>query len=468
MKSRYFLSYARDDGAEACEYFHLSLTNLGNHAYRDVTNNYGGDNWTQKIRSEIQKADAFLLFVTPGAIQSENVEKEWREALLMRKRIVPLLIRTADMPAEILALYHFRDLRERDVFNVEPTKVAQAMDALHDEMEADLKDIQQSMQDVPNPAARKYLDPLFEELDSLFIRPQPARFPPEVFKAFAFLARRLVTALSNGQDMGPELDKMIAGTFESPGWDLQPVYAAWPEAFTRALRRVRDKLPGITVPVVVVAMTKQEVDDLQSGAAFGPWPSQLKNEFDSLAANLPAGWTERYGAQSEDWRPFGPETVSELIRQSFALVEQDKCREPLKASFIDVRTLRGNRKLLRELRSRSCLIVIDCISSRHPVLQSAFRASHLDVSPHSVVVRTLMNNSFATLTQSVEVLVQEWFDCEFYHRSKMDDDPACADVLVWDDFRKLLRNQIPRYLPECAIQQNESWQAMNNVGRPPQ
>jgi hypothetical protein len=470
MKARFFLSYARSDGTNACEYFEQTLKNLGHVVYRDLTGNHGGDLWQERIRGEIRSADAFVLFVTPDSIASPNVEKEWREALALRKRIVPLMVLSAQVPQEILDLYHYRDVRDTRVLNLEPSLVVQTIETERQRISDRITGLRdEAAQDVADAARRRYLDPLWTELDRLFVRPQPALFPEEVFNAFTFLAGNLVTTLSKNEEIASAVDEMIAGNFQVPGWDLQPVYAAWPEAFARALKKVREVMPRITIPVVIVAMTKQEADDLESGAAFGTWPSQLKDEFDSLAPKLDPGWTARYGATPEDWKPFKTEAVSELIRKTFKLVEQDKCRLPLEPTFIDIRTLRKNRRQLRQLRTGPCLVVMDCISSRHPLLYSAFRASYLDLSQHAIVVRTLADSTFPPQTTSVELLVREWLDCEFYYRAREDDDPACADVAAWDDFRKLLRNQIPRCIPDCASQGNpaaERWESMNNMGRP--
>jgi TIR domain len=195
MKARFFLSYARGDGSTACEYFHATLRNLGHHAYRDVTDNYGGDEWNQRIRNEIRMADAFLLFVTPEAMQSANVEREWREALRLRKRIVPLKVLTADVPAEILALHHFRDIREIN----EPSKIVQMADTVRQEMNDQLNALRDTLtSDIADASKRQYVEAILKDMELIFVRPEVAAFPPEVFHTFHFLAKHLATALSNG------------------------------------------------------------------------------------------------------------------------------------------------------------------------------------------------------------------------------------------------------------------------------
>src|SRR5262249_5646478 len=113
MKARLFISYARSDGTPVAETFQKSLKNLGHDVYRDVEDNSGGDYWEQNIRVRIRNADALLLFLTPAALASERVREEWREALALRKRIVPLLVSTDAVPAE-LNHFHARDIRDAD------------------------------------------------------------------------------------------------------------------------------------------------------------------------------------------------------------------------------------------------------------------------------------------------------------------------------------------------------------------
>jgi hypothetical protein len=114
MKARVFLSYARADGKDACDFFQKSLTNAGYCVWRDIDNLPGGAFWRQGIEDAIKQVDAVLLFVTPGAKASENVTAEWQTAIRLSKRLVPLVVAKTEMPPELLR-YNFRDLPIRTV-----------------------------------------------------------------------------------------------------------------------------------------------------------------------------------------------------------------------------------------------------------------------------------------------------------------------------------------------------------------
>src|SRR5712692_5026650 len=90
MKARVFLSYARSDGTDACNFFHLALQNAGYSVWRDLDNMAGGDPPWQTIEETIRGVDAVLLFVTQGALDSPSVEREWMTAIRLHKRILPL------------------------------------------------------------------------------------------------------------------------------------------------------------------------------------------------------------------------------------------------------------------------------------------------------------------------------------------------------------------------------------------
>jgi hypothetical protein len=461
MKARLFLSYARLDGSDACERFYDVLDNLGHEVYRDQTDNYGGDYWEEKIKAKIRSADAFLLFVTPAALTSANVTREWQEALALRKRIVPLLLSDVPVPAALQG-YEFSDIRTAQGREIEPSRIHKGLEAEHTTLKDRLDQIRSALADITDANARQYLKPLLDAI-ALLLAAEPSTLPVEVLTTMCDLAQALVAEAAAGKDIGPLLHTMINGEFETANENTRSVYGTWLEAVARPLKKVRDAMPRISVPVVIVAMTDSEAKELESGAAFNTWPSVLKDEFTSVAGKLDATWTERYGATSEDWRPFGEKTVAQLIRDAFALVQG--CRAPLDPLFIDIRSLRKNRTLLNKVRRQQCLVVIDCVSCRHPALYSHFRASHLDVSPRSIVVRTLLDPSLKAPSENVEILVHEWLASEFYQRHYEDDDPQCADVTTWDGFRKLLRNEIPRGLPECVSPGSDRWNAMNNVGR---
>ena len=70
--------------------------------WRDLKDIYGGSEWRVEARNAIARADRVLLLLTEAAANSEAVEFEWRTAVEMGKRVVPLIISAdAGHPQEI-------------------------------------------------------------------------------------------------------------------------------------------------------------------------------------------------------------------------------------------------------------------------------------------------------------------------------------------------------------------------------
>src|SRR5262249_5650879 len=180
-------------------------------------------------------------------------------------------------------------------------------------------------------ASQTALTPLLDSLD-LLLKAEPTTIPTEVLETLAELAQRLISTAAEQKDVAPLLNDMISGEFTPATGNAGAVYAAWREALAHPLRKARDAMPRITIPVVVVAMTGAEAKALASGEAFASWPAPFRQEFDEVAPRL-GDWVARYGATAEEWRPFADnrKTVAELIRDAFALVEG--CRAPLHPSF---------------------------------------------------------------------------------------------------------------------------------------
>lgn len=463
MKARLFLSYARADGAAACDFFQKSLQNAGYLVWRDVDNLQGGAPWRQRIEETIRNVDVVLLFLTPGADASPNVKEEWAAALRFRKRVVPLLVSDARIPPE-LAAYNYRDIRDRASYELEPSRVQKDLEdervALRNEFEQTRSLIDAT---VPDPSRRKHLEPLVDGL-RLALSAEPAGFPPEVLRMLCSLLSTLVGELASGRDITPMVDSMAAGVFGPPGWTDEAIYKNRLDIVTQILGKVRDALPSVRVPVIIVAMTNEEATALDLGSAFTNVPVEWQQEFDALKPNLPAGWTERYGDLAEDWEPFtGQGTIASLIRAELQALG-GTCQLPLRPSFVDIRTLRANRQLLLSLRAGGCLVVLDAISTRDPHLHAEFRASNLDVSQNSLVVRLLPNQAVERVRATVGFLLREWLECEFFQRSYMDLDPRCETVTELFGFRKWVRNRLIEAVPECATRKSTLRPFINNFG----
>jgi hypothetical protein len=89
--SHIFLSYARKD-VTTINRLVAKLETNGYRVWVDREDLTGGERWRERIADAIKQADAFLLFLSPAAIVSENVSKEIDLAIDNHKRIIPIEI----------------------------------------------------------------------------------------------------------------------------------------------------------------------------------------------------------------------------------------------------------------------------------------------------------------------------------------------------------------------------------------
>jgi hypothetical protein len=465
VKARVFLSYARSDGADACNFFQKALQNAGYLVWRDIDDLAGGAPWRQRIEEAIRNVDVVLLFLTDGANASANVKEEWATAIRLQKRIAPLIVTKTQVPTELLP-YNYRDITDRRVYELEPSRVQRDVEAERDGLRNDLEQLR-SRRDVTvaDPNRRKYLDSFFDRL-RLALSAEPAGFPPEVLRMLYALLSKLVDELGAARDITPLVEAMAAGTYAQLGWAEGPIYKDRADVVAPILTSVRDALPSITLPVITMAMTQTEASELENGAAFNGFPPEWQQEFDLVRPQLPPGWAQRYAAEAQEWQPFAGEgSIASLIRTEFQNLG-NTCQLPLRPSFLDIRKLRqeSSRQLLLKLRSTGCLVVIDAISTWHPRVHAAFRASSLDVSLTSLVIRILPEQTPERVRNTVGFLLREWLECEFFQRAYVDLDDRCETVRGPLAFRKWMRNRLKEAVHGCAAPQSEIRPYINNFG----
>lgn len=105
-----FLSYARADGRAVAEDLCVRLKALGHSVWQDVVDMAGGQDWWAQIEDRIHQAGTAVLVVTPAAMTSRVVRREWLHA---RRVGTPCLPITND--AHVFATAP-RWLRNVDVF----------------------------------------------------------------------------------------------------------------------------------------------------------------------------------------------------------------------------------------------------------------------------------------------------------------------------------------------------------------
>jgi len=92
-----FLSYSRKD-IDFARKLSGDLEKAGYDVWWDLTDLRGGDDWVRVIPDAIAKSDFFIIVLSPNSIESEWVRKEYTQALSLRKKIIPLMFASCDVP----------------------------------------------------------------------------------------------------------------------------------------------------------------------------------------------------------------------------------------------------------------------------------------------------------------------------------------------------------------------------------
>ncbi len=87
---RIFLSYARADGAGIAKELRDGLEKRGLSLWQDLVAMEGGQDWWRQITHAIDKAEYFVLLLTPGAVASEVCKREWRYARQAGTYVIPV------------------------------------------------------------------------------------------------------------------------------------------------------------------------------------------------------------------------------------------------------------------------------------------------------------------------------------------------------------------------------------------
>lgn len=133
---RVFLSYARSDGMDAATRLRGELAAMGFVVWRDIEEMRGGLAWRKQLYQALSQVDAVLVLLTPGAVASANVTWEWQNALIMDKRVIPLLASPCDVPVDLKAL-HYHRLDNEAGYTLGLARLARDLIALADQQKGD-------------------------------------------------------------------------------------------------------------------------------------------------------------------------------------------------------------------------------------------------------------------------------------------------------------------------------------------
>src|ERR1044071_3486077 len=95
--SQIFISYSRKD-ISFVRKLAGDLEKAGYSVWWDVSGLRGGDDWVRVIPEAIKASDTFIVVLSPNSAVSQWVEKEYTQALYLRKKIIPIMLEESDVP----------------------------------------------------------------------------------------------------------------------------------------------------------------------------------------------------------------------------------------------------------------------------------------------------------------------------------------------------------------------------------
>src|SRR6266536_691566 len=94
---RIFISYSRKD-INFVRRLAGDLEKAGYDVWWDLTDLRGGDDWVRVIPEAIKNSDKIIVALSPNSTISEWVEKEYTQALSLRKKIIPIMLEQSSVP----------------------------------------------------------------------------------------------------------------------------------------------------------------------------------------------------------------------------------------------------------------------------------------------------------------------------------------------------------------------------------
>src|SRR5512147_1511163 len=92
-----FISYSRKD-IDFVRKLARDLEKAGYDVWWDFTDLRGGDDWPRAIPAAIESSESVIIVISPNSTASEWVEKEYTQALSLRKKIIPVMLASCTVP----------------------------------------------------------------------------------------------------------------------------------------------------------------------------------------------------------------------------------------------------------------------------------------------------------------------------------------------------------------------------------
>src|SRR5512138_2916942 len=95
--TKVFISYSRKD-IDFARRLAGDLENAGYDVWWDLTDLRGGDDWPRVIPAAIESSQYVIVVLSPNSAVSDWVEKEYTQALGLRKKIIPIMLNPSPVP----------------------------------------------------------------------------------------------------------------------------------------------------------------------------------------------------------------------------------------------------------------------------------------------------------------------------------------------------------------------------------
>lgn len=92
-----FISYSRKDMGFARR-LAGDLERAGYDVWWDISDLRGGEDWVRVIPAAIESSQYMLVVLSPDSVRSEWVEKEYTQALSLRRKIIPIMLAATGVP----------------------------------------------------------------------------------------------------------------------------------------------------------------------------------------------------------------------------------------------------------------------------------------------------------------------------------------------------------------------------------
>lgn len=98
-----FISYSRKD-LSFVEQLVTDLKNAGLDVWYDISSLGGGSRWRVELETAIRNCQFVIVVLSPDSIASEWVEREFLFASNLKRKIIPLMYRSCELPLNYLDL----------------------------------------------------------------------------------------------------------------------------------------------------------------------------------------------------------------------------------------------------------------------------------------------------------------------------------------------------------------------------